>query len=275
MINVKLGNSIAIKEDSKSLFITFDYDPQIVSQIKNIKPRVWHGGTKSWELAQSSIQELINTFGKDSLNLDKDIDLTYIRAEDYQTENTNEKWQYFNPLLKEMPNDIGKFTVEVLKQVPSYFYEVPASSTGKYHPSYALGEGGLIRHTMAAGLIAVDLFRNDTICGKFTDREKALMLSAIILHDILKSGIEKSRYTVAEHPILAAKFIRELKQDILPGTDVSIIASCISTHMGQWNTDYKTGREIMDKPNDEMQSFVHLCDYLASRKIIEINFSAV
>ena len=32
--------------------------------------------------------------------------------------------------------------VIILNMLPDYFYEVPASSTGKYHPSFSLGEGG-------------------------------------------------------------------------------------------------------------------------------------
>ena len=27
--------------------------------------------------------------------------------------------------------------------LPDYFFTVPASSTGKYHPSFSLGDGGL------------------------------------------------------------------------------------------------------------------------------------
>ena len=47
-------------------------------------------------------------------------------------------------------NSIRKFVEDFLNQVPEYFFNVAASSTGKYHPDYALGEGGLIRHTKAA-----------------------------------------------------------------------------------------------------------------------------
>ena len=41
--------------------------------------------------------------------------------------------------------------------LPDYFFVIEASSTGKYHPSYALGEGGLLRHTKAAVRIAFEL----------------------------------------------------------------------------------------------------------------------
>ena len=42
----------------------------------------------------------------------------------------------------------------VLQHVSDKFYEVGASSTGKYHPPYAQGPGGLYRHTRAAVLFA-------------------------------------------------------------------------------------------------------------------------
>lgn len=99
------------------------------------------------------------------------------------------------------------------------------------------------------------------------------MLSAIILHDTFKLGVDGSDHTDAKHPIIAADFIKQLNQDMISKEEVEIIADCISTHMGQWNIDYKTRAEILDKPSNKMQSFVHLCDYLASRKLIEVNFN--
>lgn len=44
--------------------------------------------------------------------------------------------------------------------------------------------------------------------------------------------------------------------------------------MGQWTSDYKTGKEVLEKPKTGIQNFIHMCDYLASRKSIEINFEA-
>ena len=38
----------------------------------------------------------------------------------------------------------------LLDGLPEYFYTIPASSTGKYHPDFASGEGGLVRHTKVA-----------------------------------------------------------------------------------------------------------------------------
>ena len=32
---------------------------------------------------------------------------------------------------------------------PDYFWKIGASSSGKYHPVFSQGEGGLVRHTKA------------------------------------------------------------------------------------------------------------------------------
>ena len=79
--------------------------------------------------------------------------------------------------------------------MPDYFFHVAASSTGKYHPKYALGDGGLLRHTKAAVRIAHELLINPSITN-FTDDEKDLIIMALTLHDGLKSGLEKSEYTL-------------------------------------------------------------------------------
>ena len=42
--------------------------------------------------------------------------------------------------------NIKLFASKVVEILPSYFFTIAASSTGKYHPQYALGEGGLLRH---------------------------------------------------------------------------------------------------------------------------------
>jgi 23S rRNA maturation-related 3'-5' exoribonuclease YhaM len=167
---------------------------------------------------------------------------------------------------------IKEFTEKTLLKIPEYFFEVPASSTGKYHPSYALGEGGLVRHTKAAVRIAIELFRMD--CFKYTDTDKDMIIASLILHDGCKSGLNHSKYTVTEHPLIVAQFIRD-DVEINSCIDASIlntITTNIESHMGIWNYDYKTKKEVLPKPQTNMQRFVHLCDYLASRKCLEFNF---
>ena len=61
--------------------------------------------------------------------------------------------------------DLKKSLVVILKSLPDYWYSVPASSTGKYHPEYALGEGGLLRHSKAAMRIGYELL-SDPVIGE-------------------------------------------------------------------------------------------------------------
>ena len=117
-----------------------------------------------------------------------------------------------------------------------------------------------------------ELLNNNTIGSVFNDSEKDLMLCGLLVHDGLKHGLVESKYTVFEHPILMANFIRENK-DSFTWTDgeINFIASVIETHMGEWTVDYK-GNEVLTKPSNKYQKFVHMCDFLASRKFLDIKF---
>lgn len=170
-----------------------------------------------------------------------------------------------NPRYKENANIL----VDLL---PDYFFEVPASSTGKYHPAFSLGNSGLVRHTKVAVRIAFEFYNDESITGIFKDEEKDLMLLGLLLHDGLKSGLEKSEYTLVDHPLLMAQYIRD-NQDKLtlkPG-EIDFITNVIESHMGPWTKDYK-GNEVLPKPINKYQKFVHMCDYLASRKFLNVNF---
>lgn len=160
----------------------------------------------------------------------------------------------------------------LLDLVPDYFYEVPASSTGKYHPMYAVGKGGLVRHTKAAVKIAKEVLSLECMNEHFTDKEKDLLLIALILHDSFKLGFPKEEYTRFDHPLLAGKFIKE-NQDKTTFNDkeIKFLVNAIATHMGEWNKS-SYSEIVLPKPKTKFQIFIHICDYLASRKFINIEF---
>lgn len=167
---------------------------------------------------------------------------------------------------------IKKACLEVLKLLPEYFFEVPASSTGKYHPEYAVGEGGLLRHSKAAMRIGYELLSNPAIGDKYTEKEKDLMLMALLIHDGLKSGNPKEKYTRFDHPILMADFLMDNEEALgLEVEEIEFLGDVIKTHMGVWTTDYN-GVEVLEKPKTKYQNFVHMCDFLASRKCILVPF---
>lgn len=161
-------------------------------------------------------------------------------------------------------------------ELPDYFFTIPASSAGKYHPQYALGEGGLVRHTKAAVRIAYTLLGLEMF-GKYTSDQKDMILTALILHDGAKSGIPKSTYTTVDHPVVICDHLRKaydnLEDKIILPDLAEDVYRLILPHMGQWNTD-RSGKVLMPKPESGAEAFVHMCDYLASRKMLEFNFEA-
>ena len=170
-----------------------------------------------------------------------------------------------NPKIKE-------FTEKALNNLPEYFFSIPASSSGKYYPKYALGEEGLVRHTKAAVRIAIEMFRLDVF--KYTENEKDMIVASLILHDGCKSGINNSSHTVTEHPLIVANMLRNNQEinSCIDDNTLNMIVGNIESHMGQWQFDYKTKREVLPRPKSKIQHFVHWCDYLASRKCLEFNF---
>lgn len=179
----------------------------------------------------------------------------------------------FKKELEYINNTRYKKSAEVLVGLlPDYFFNVPASSTGKYHPSFSLGDGGLLRHTKAAVRIAKEMFNDESISGAYSKNENDLMIIALIMHDGLKSGLKKSEYTKFEHPILVCDYIKENKDKTeFTDKEIQFITHVISSHMGPWNTNGYSN-VILPKPESKFQRFVHMCDYLASRKFLDVKF---
>lgn len=161
----------------------------------------------------------------------------------------------------------------LLEQLPDYFYKVAASSTGKYHPSYALGEGGLVRHTKAAVRIAVEMLRLEMY--KTIAQAHDYIIIALLVHDGWKHGPitedgSYSQWTTFTHPKVCADWLRNQNIGAFQ-PNLDYIASLVETHMGEWNLNYRSGAIELPKPSTQEQCFVHLCDYLASRKCLEFN----
>ena len=184
-----------------------------------------------------------------------------------------DKYKVFEREINYIKNPRYKESVKVMiSLLPDYFFEVPASSTGKYHPSFSLGVGGLLRHTKAAIRIAYEMFNDESITGAYSNNEKDLMIIALMFHDGLKSGLEKSEYTKFEHPLLVCNYIKENKDKTkFTDKEINFITHVISSHMGPWNTNNYSD-VVLPKPESKFQRFVHMCDYLASRKFLDVKF---
>lgn len=189
----------------------------------------------------------------------------------------SERKKLLEPILNTFENeDIKEFAIELLNNLPEYVWHVGASSTGKYHPAYSLGEGGLMRHQIAVVRFLNFFLELEQYGAGMTSRERDLMRTAALIHDGMKSGTQndynKSKYTKFNHPILMAEVVRST--DGLNTSERDFIAHCIESHMGQWAFDKKTNVEL-PKPKDEYQKLVHLADYLASRKSLAMDFENI
>lgn len=163
------------------------------------------------------------------------------------------------------------FVSGVLLDLPDYFWKIACSSTGKYHPEFATGEGGLVRHTRAAVKIASELF---TIFN-LTEREQDLVIISLLIHDGLKKGEVEGKHTAHEHPNLIAEFInRDKYKDMIDAEDLKIITSAVKHHMGQW-VKVNYSKVVLEKPKGKIDNFVHMCDYLSSRKFLNIDFDKI
>jgi hypothetical protein len=155
---------------------------------------------------------------------------------------------------EDIQNLVESFLTE---KVPEYFQKIPASSSGKYHPSYTLGEGGLLRHTIAAVKILRHTLNLDFMKNTFSDIERDKMTAAMILHDTFKYGVKYDLSDYKDHEMKAAEQVKEYFGE--HGEDIARLIAC---HMGQWG---------IQQPQKLDEFIVHQADYLASRKNITVD----
>lgn len=172
--------------------------------------------------------------------------------------------------------DMKAFAETIIEAFPNYWWYVAASSTGKYHPSYALNVGGLVRHTLALIRFINHTFAIKSMAVNWTSRERDIVRIAGLAHDAWKSGkqedYEKNKYTKHEHPIIASNMIMKYKGcGIIPDNEIECIATTIESHMGEWTTSSHSDI-ILPEPKNKFQKMLHWADYLASRKDIEVKF---
>lgn len=184
------------------------------------------------------------------------------------------KIEMFNKELNYIKNTrIKESCKSLLELLPDYFFEIEASSTGKYHPSFSLGESGLVRHSKVAVRIAYELFNDTALFSSYTNDEKDLLILSIMLHDGLKEGIVKEKYVRFDHPILMAEFIKNNKAKTeLTDQEIELVSNSIASHMGPWNTNQPYSDVVLPLPKNKYQQFVHMCDYLSSRKFLDVKF---
>lgn len=171
-----------------------------------------------------------------------------------------ERFQLFSSQISLVKNEKNReFLKYCLERVPEYFFHIPASSTGKYHPPFSSGEQGLVRHTKAVVAWYVELQR-----WWEEDLEDEAII-ALVLHDSHKDGLGEngtSRYTVKNHADIAAAQVEKWGKEFGLNSDtLAKICEGIQGHMGIWSSCLES------RPKTQFAKKCSLADYCASRKI--------
>lgn len=185
-----------------------------------------------------------------------------------------ESIRMFISACKSLPSPYKEAAKEMIHAVPSYFWIIPASTSGKYHPESDLGAGGLLRHSLTVFHMVDELCRNEAMFGKIPESGIPLLKFAALFHDCMKCGnndiFSDDLHTVHEHPLLSSALIREKCSGIIGNMTLSVICNAVSSHMGQWNTS-SYSKIALPIPITTTEKALHYCDYVASRKFVKFN----
>jgi len=159
---------------------------------------------------------------------------------------------------------IRDFTEKCIALAPDYFWSIPSSSSGKYHPADEIGEGGEYLHSRRVVRVADDLCRNFSVVG---DRRDCI-LSASIQHDFCKNGYPNNLgYTVDGHGALWVLIMSQVMRSsaALYCEYVKLISRLICVHMGRWDFPF------IAENSDILAYIIKTADYIASRRYISVN----
>lgn len=131
---------------------------------------------------------------------------------------------------------------------PEGFFSQPAAVTWKYHPLFAHGYGGLVRHTDA---VMQGVFQ-DAVKAGFSPEDTDKLLFAAGLHDALKYQQGRPNKTHAGDMAF-----------VLEQLGYNDEASWVRTHMGKVSKGYGAGEP---EPENKYQKLLADTDFLVSRQ---------
>ena len=189
-------------------------------------------------------------------------------------------------LRKIRDKNIKNFVIKCFNELcPDYFWTVPCSTSGKYHPQISLGVGGLVRHTKLAVWWGLELLKALGTSPELKDVSTVQLqdevIATLLLHDLIKNGkglgpngrpLESG--VTGTHGVTLADQI--FNNHDIPGLDsdpFDRIYKGIAGHMGIWTTDSRYKPNNMVRPMIQaFANLIHLADYCASRKVDDIYF---
>lgn len=179
----------------------------------------------------------------------------------------------FQPYLDKFETEgMRLYCTDMIKQMMDYIFDMPSSTTGKWHNATQCQVHGQIYHVLMFAEILNYILDLKYFKEKFKSPvQRDAMRCAAIFHDSWKCGDGSSQYTVFEHPILAGNWVREthVEHDVEDKIKEAIADMCCA-HSGEFSTS-KRSSTILPEPQNDMQAMIHLCDILSSRNNIDMH----
>lgn len=183
-----------------------------------------------------------------------------------------EKIAVFKPQLEKFETEeMRLYCEDMIEQIPDYIFEMPSSTSGKYHnATQCLPHGQIYHIIMFAEIMNYRLALKGNQEKFKSPVQRDAMRCTPIFHDALKCGTNGSTFSVHEHPMLAGQWVREAKveHDIDEKIKEAVARMC-ERHSGEW-TSSKKSKTVLPEPENAMELFVHECDYLSSRNNIDM-----
>jgi hypothetical protein len=178
---------------------------------------------------------------------------------DYSKKTLNELLSYEVAQIDD--DDIRNFVKMTLDSVDPIHRIKPASSTGKYHPKYAAGEGGLIRHTKVVVRNVIEFIR----ATPAVESEKDELIAAAIIHDMWKYPEGRDHeFTAFDHPALGGQWCKD--------HGFETIGRLVAAHQGIWTTSRQMPGFENEQPRKFDEWVLHYSDLMASRAYLACDF---
>jgi hypothetical protein len=155
-------------------------------------------------------------------------------------------------------DEIREATISAIgRGVPEYFWEVPATSSGRYHNPFARRRHGLWIHVKMVFTVYERFVRSFVEQGLITEAEADAGRAAVLLHDMLKygHGYDDGDGTETNHDKLAGHWLKHNSE--VPEATVN----AVKAHNGPWYDGPSP-----DHSRAPLEQLVHMADMAASTK---------
>lgn len=184
------------------------------------------------------------------------------------------KSDVFNKFLETFETDeMRDYCRDMIEEAPNYLWQIPSSTSYKYHNKTQCQPGGQLYHILMACEIMNYILSLEYVKNKWDKpKQRDCFRASICLHDAAKCGFSEAEplFTVHEHPVWCAEWIERTKvEHDIDDKVKKYIGRLVASHSGEWISSRRSNT-ILPKPENDEQFLIHLCDYLASRSNIDM-----